>query len=54
MTKKTVKLTKVEKAILELAKFMQDPCHHDYRVHSIILDILGYESLPKTINKSKK
>lgn len=51
--KRTVHLTKVQKAILLLANYMEDPMHHDYRVQNHVLDILGLELVPTKSKRTK-
>lgn len=45
--RKICKLNKIEKAIIELAGFVEDNPFNQYQVRNIILDILGYEILKK-------
>lgn len=48
---KTVKLSKIERAILLLADYMEDPMHDEYKIKMQVLDILGYEFTPLTKKK---
>lgn len=43
--RKLVKLNKIEKAILFLAEYMEDPNHDQYRIKTMVLDILGLEEI---------
>lgn len=42
---KSIKLSKVQLAILELARFLEDPSHDRFQVERIIMSILGLEKL---------
>jgi len=50
MKKKQVKrVTKVERGLIVLANYLEDPCHDQYRVRDQILEILGLEEIKKHI-----
>lgn len=40
------KLTRIEKSLILLADYMEDPTHDRYQMKKMILDILGLELLP--------
>lgn len=56
MTKKIkpVKLSRIEKAILRLAAYMEDPMHDQYHICDEITDILGYEYIAPLPKRRKK
>ena len=40
-----IKLSRIENAILYLARLMEDPMHDQYKVTTGVLELLGYEPL---------
>lgn len=51
-SRKVQQITDIERAIIHLAECMENPMHHEYRVRTEILEILGWEPLPKQKNKA--
>lgn len=51
---KEVKLTNIERAVILLAGYMEDPMHSDYRVRDHIIEVLGFEPLSPIIKRKKK
>lgn len=45
--RKIIKLNRIEKAILFLAEYMEDPMHDQYKIRAMTLDILGLELINK-------
>lgn len=48
------RLTQVERAIILLAGYLEDPNHSDYRVRDHVIEVLGYEPLTKEQKKQMR
>lgn len=45
VSKKLRKITQIEKAIIYLAEFMENPFHDQYQIKNQVMDILGVKEV---------